>query len=52
MPEENWRTIACKVALVTAIMAVSFGAFVAAGQMVIDRYLRVIYFMYSGGYGL
>ena len=41
MPEENWRTVACKVALVTAIMAVSFGAFVPAGQMVIDRYLQV-----------
>lgn len=37
MPEDNWKIIACRVALVTALLALSFGAFVAAGQMVVKE---------------
>lgn len=37
MPEDNWKPVACRVALVTALLAVSFGAFVAAGQMVVKE---------------
>lgn len=37
MLEDNWKTVACRAALVTALITISFVAFVAAGQMVVKE---------------